>query len=194
MLVETHCKDDLDIIQQQIGSDDVYISGIVERCSHGFPRIILLDPLKEDNGSQELNYQAISNLMWLTCPYLNDKIHEMETAGLIGSITNFIQNDLTLKSMMKNAHANFYYLRNVIYKKFSRFTGSAFEGNITGILKNGIGGIKNLDTLKAVSAVILRFPLMISLILVRGMNVSLESRYALIPIGIKNSSFRTSPG
>ncbi len=148
MLYESHCKDDLDIIRQQLGSQDVFISGIVERCDYGFPRIVLLDPVKKDNGIKELNYQAISNLMWLTCPYLNDRIHELETEGLIRRITDFIQEDKTLKSMMRNAHANFYHLRNVIYKKFNRFAESALDGNIMRILKKGIGGIKDFDTLK----------------------------------------------
>ena len=145
MQIENHCENDLDIIKQQLNSKELYISGIVERCKFGYPRIVLLNPLKNINGIHELNYQAISNLMWLTCPYLNDKIHELENSGMISRITDFILQDITLHSMMKRAHANFYFLRNIICMKYADFSLSE---NSTDIFEKGIGGTSNLDTLK----------------------------------------------
>ena len=53
---------------------------------------------------------------------------------------------------------------------------------------------KNFENRSAVSAVILRFPWMISDILVWGRCVSFARRYAEIPKGLINSSFKISPG
>jgi hypothetical protein len=53
---------------------------------------------------------------------------------------------------------------------------------------------KYLLNLKAVSAVILRLPLIISEILVWGISISFASLYAVILKGIRNSSERTLPG
>lgn len=53
---------------------------------------------------------------------------------------------------------------------------------------------KYFEKRKAVSAVILRSPLMIAEILVCGIPVSLDSLYAEIPRGERNSSCKTSPG
>ncbi len=145
MDIETPCKNDLDIIKQQLNCKELFISGIVERCKFGYPRIVLLNPLTNTDGIHEINYQAVANLMWLTCPYLNDKIHELENTGLISRITEFILQDMALQGMMKRAHANFYFLRNVMCLKYAEL---ALTENSAGIFKKGIGGIKNLDTLK----------------------------------------------
>ena len=109
-----YTQNDIDLIKWQLGSNDVYLYGIIERCIHGFPKVILLDPVKVINGEKELNYEAISNIMWLTCPYLNDRIHDLENSGFIKSITDTIQNDVTLRSLMRKAHARFYFLRSII--------------------------------------------------------------------------------
>ncbi len=53
---------------------------------------------------------------------------------------------------------------------------------------------KNLDRRKAVSAVILRLPLIIYNILVRDIFISLDNLYAIIPNGSKNSSLNISHG
>ncbi len=138
-------ENDLSIIQNQLKRTDPQIKGVVERCRYKNPRIVLLNPIKEEDENDELNYQALSNLMWLTCPYLNDKIHELETQGVISRITNFIQHDSTLRSMMRSAHANFYFLRNFIFFKYAQ---SSIMSKPEGVFKNGIGGIRNLETLK----------------------------------------------
>ncbi len=142
---EDYSQSDHELIKQQLGCKKLFVKGIIERCSFKHPRIVLLNPVNEENENGELNYQAISNLMWLTCPYLNDKIHEFETQGLITSITDLIQHDSMLSSMMRSAHANFYFLRNLI---FSKYAHSAIVSRPEDIFKNGIGGTSNLDTLK----------------------------------------------
>ena len=53
---------------------------------------------------------------------------------------------------------------------------------------------KNFEKRSAVSAVILRFPWIISDILVWERCVAFASRYAEIPKGLINSSFKISPG
>ena len=145
MLFERHCEKDVNIIKKQLGCKDVYIGGIIERCKYGFPRIILLNPIRENQKSKELNYAAVSNLMWLTCPYLNNRIHELETSGLIGRLTDFIQHDTTLNLLMRKAHANFYFLRNAVC---TMFAGSSYEGERIGVFKRGVGGIRDIRTLK----------------------------------------------
>lgn len=145
MKFESYSQEDLDVIKNQLSSNDLHIKGIVERCKYGHPRIVLLNIVKEFDDTSKLNYQALSNLMWLTCPNLNNKIHDFENQGLISKITNFIRQDTALRSMMKSAHANFYFLRNFV---FSEHSESILTGKPESVFKNGVGGIQNLDTLK----------------------------------------------
>ena len=145
MLFQDYTESDLITIERQLGSDNLFIRAIVGRCRHGHPRVVLLDPCIKGDDSEKLNYQAISNLMWLTCPYLNKKIHNLENDGYIQKISNFIKSDNAYKSLMKAAHANFYFLRNYVYWKYVKKTG---DDKPMDLFTKGIGGIRELDSLK----------------------------------------------
>ena len=142
---EQYNECDIAHIQRQLGREKINIGGIIERCEYGFPAIMLLSPEVEINGKMETNYEAISNLMWLTCPYLNDKIHKLESTGLIKTISNLIQSENKMTLSMNKAHANFYFLRGVIFKNL---VGTSFWQKQIGLFNTGIGGIRDKKTLK----------------------------------------------
>ena len=54
-----------------IRKEDIY--GIAARCVHGFPQVVVLNPVK-DASSGELNPDALDNILWLTCPAIYSKI------------------------------------------------------------------------------------------------------------------------
>jgi len=141
-------QNDLNVIKWQLNSDSVNMTGIVRKCVYGYPSIILLNPVESisPNGKKKLNFMAISNPLWLTCPFLNKKIHEFESIGYIKKITNLINSDRSLIELMKNAHANYYYLRRNLYsREFGEISSLEFN---TKILNSGIGGIKEIDNIK----------------------------------------------
>jgi hypothetical protein len=145
LLFQNYTETDLITIERQIKSNNLFIRAIVERCKYGYPKIVLLDPSLQEGSPVMLNYQSLSNLMWLTCPYLNNEIHELENEGYIKKISDFINNDNDFKALMKSAHANFYFLRNYIYWKYVKKTT---DGKPMDIFTKGIGGIRELDSLK----------------------------------------------
>lgn len=145
LLFQDCTESDLVKIKRQIGSSDLFIRAVIERCKYGFPKVVLLDPCMNEEAPGMLNYQALSNLMWLTCPYLNREIHNLENDGYIQKISDFINNDNAYKSLMKTAHANFYFLRNYVYWKYVK---KISEGKPMDLFTKGIGGIRDLDTLK----------------------------------------------
>lgn len=150
ILIFQDCTEsDLVIIERQIGSSELFIRAIVERCRYGQPKVVLLDPCMKEGTSGMLNYQALSNLMWLTCPYLNKQIHNLENDGYIQKISDFINNDNVYKSLMKAAHANFYFLRNYVYWKYAKKSG---DDKPMDLFTKGIGGIRELETLKCLHA------------------------------------------
>ena len=137
---EEYTPEDVNIIKWQLGCRVVNISAVVERCKYGFPQIILLNPLESDKDALKLNYESISNIFWLTCPYLNNRIHELEDRGAIKKISDDINSDTELRLKMNDAHDNFSFLRKIIYLG----TGLSVEID----LNRGVGGIRNIDTLK----------------------------------------------
>lgn len=137
------------IIQWQLGVDSVYLAGVIERCDYGYPRIMLLNPVAEDDEEGKLNYSAISNCLWLTCPYLNDRIHRLEQSGLITDIAEFIRSDNELMARMNNAHARFYFFRKNLYGKY--YTEEVPQ-EILHIFNSGVGGIRDIAMIKCLHA------------------------------------------
>jgi hypothetical protein len=137
---------DYKTIGRQIGNREVNCGGIIQRCFYGCPRIILLNPVKcGGDGKSALNYESISNVMWLTCPYLNRKIHEIENRGYIEKIGFFLKEDRLLTEKMSNAHAHYFYIRKRIYRDF--FNDLFPESEIK-VFNTGIGGVRDPSSIK----------------------------------------------
>lgn len=134
---------DIETVKRQLGIKSVSIRNIIERCKHGYPQVVLLNPSVSVDNNPVLNYQSIINILWLTCPYLNYRIHELEDKKFVKRIEGIIEQDFELNLKMRNAHANFYFMRNML----CRGAGISAEEHNDLFIK-GIGGIKNLKTLK----------------------------------------------
>lgn len=133
-------------IKWQLHTDDVYCGAIVCRCSYGFPKIILLDPVTDHaNFNKTLNYESISNILWLTCPFLNKQIHELENSGAIEKIQKYINSERPLREEMSDAHAHYYYLRKRVY---NAFFGEIYPEEQIKVFNTGIGGIRDTDSVK----------------------------------------------
>ncbi len=147
MIKDSVVDRDIEVLQCQLERDFVNPADILERCVWGFPRLILLNPLIRDRETKDLHvdFQALSNLIWLTCPYLNTEIHEIESHGYIDRIEDFIQSDRELETRMKNAHAHYYHLRKSLFRNYM---GNISSLELNDIFNSGIGGITEIDHIK----------------------------------------------
>lgn len=136
-------------IRWQLESDNVNIAGVVERCNYGYPRIMLMHHGKNPAEGAAMNYGALSNLIWLTCPFLNEKIHRLEDRGFIEKISEFVNNDQDLSSLMIRAHAHFYYFRKAV---FNRYVGPVMPLDKMKPVNSGIGGTADVNKLKCLHA------------------------------------------
>ncbi len=144
---ENYTETDLELIKKQLDSREIYICGIFNRCRFGFPQIIFLNPVKKIWGRESLNYEAISNILWLTCPYLNKRIHELENATYIKKIKELIQNNPLFAERMLDAHADYFYMRDFIFQRYIH-SGFSIDEKFTGLFRTGIGGIRDLSAIK----------------------------------------------
>ncbi|HNR89362.1 MAG TPA: DUF501 domain-containing protein [Spirochaetota bacterium] len=135
---------DIAVVKWQLGSDSVSIRAIIERCEYGHPRIVLLDPLG-GAGPDAFNYESVANVMWLTCPYLNERIHAIESDGMVSKVAEFINQDRALVTSMSGAHAHFYFFRKNLFE--SLFHGSIPSDRLE-LFDAGIGGIRDTDHIK----------------------------------------------
>ena len=147
MIIEynNYTGSDVGVLKWQLGSKEVRVCSILERCLHGFPRIILLSPVKSGLSGDKLQHESLSNILWLTCPYLNDKIHNIENLGYISRISRFVSNNQQLKERMSAAHSHFYYLRKRLYRDFFK---DLYPEKLIGLFNTGVGGVKDSSSLK----------------------------------------------
>ncbi len=142
-------ENDKEVIKWQLNSSDLNnIAGIVYKCVHGYPAVILLQPYDCDKKKEDkkINYMAVANPLWLTCPYLNRKIHDLESDGYIKKISSFLSDERSTMNTMKNAHAHYYYLRRKLYSRaFGQISSIDFSNKV---LHSGIGGISDISNLK----------------------------------------------
>jgi len=133
----TVSKDDLEIIEKQLGRIVSNVLNVEERCIYGYPQVIKSFPLKDG--------KPFPTLYWLTCPYLVEEASKLEAQGKITEIEKIIQNDPELRMQMIRAH------KEEIEKRMKILEGELnfLSKNIIKKLKEtGIGGIKNFSTIK----------------------------------------------
>lgn len=141
MTAEPPTHDDVRVIQQQINAKAVNPYAIIVRCAYTFPMLIV----QKINSAGSLQFQHLANPIWLTCPYLNEKIHILETDGYIQKIKQYMDDDRIMTMHMHDAHAEFYYLRKRLYH---RQFNTPYPEKLTPHFNLGIGGIQDIRQLK----------------------------------------------
>jgi len=135
--------DDHEVLKWQLNSNSIRLLKVLTRCRYGFPVTILLDPVKEND---DIDYKSISNPLWLSCPFLNKKIHELESNSYIIEVKSFIDSDPQFVEIMRDAHVNYYFLRRSIFNLNHKLEESF--GSYEKILNTGVGGTKDIEHIK----------------------------------------------
>lgn len=138
MVIISIKKNDLKIILKQLNINKIEnINEITVKCSFGFPQLIKSYPLK--------NNKPFPTLYWLTCPYLCRISGDLESKNYIDFFQNLVNNDKDFKKQYISAHENDIEERlNLINEDINNLT----ENMKNKLIKTGIGGIKNYETIK----------------------------------------------
>ncbi len=150
--IGNHSEKDREVVKKQLDTEDLVMGGVLKRCVYGYPEIILLLPVEQcdphHHGTEKSRdlYRSFSNFLWLTCPYLNKKIHELESQGLVNKISDYIQDDNKMRYLMNKAHASYYFYRKRICQQYADMCGHPEDAVCMN--NTGIGGIHNTDFLK----------------------------------------------
>lgn len=136
------CDDDIEIVHRQLAAKrkkDVLC--IAKRCKFGYPSAVILNPLSDG----QINMENLSSPLWLTCPWLNYEIHELENRGYIKKINELILSDRDFLYKMMESHAHFYFFRRSLCLKAG---GAEFLEKTINFFNRGIGGIQNIMYIK----------------------------------------------
>jgi hypothetical protein len=142
--IEKPSKRDAITLSRQCGKNMARIYGIAVRCPNGYPQVVIMNPVCTDRHN-EINYDALANIVWLTCPAMKKKIEELERRGMIAKIEQMLEKSRELASKMNDAHAHFYFFRKEIFRSI---TGGDFSIEILPYFDTGIGGIKDVKMVK----------------------------------------------
>jgi len=130
-------KEDLKIIEKQLGRCVSNVLTIEKRCIYGYPQVIKSFPLKDG--------KPFPTIYWLTCPYLVEEVSKLEAQQKIAEIEKIIQNDPGLKQQMIRAH-------EVEIEKRMKLLGEKIislpENMIKKLKETGIGGIEDFSKIK----------------------------------------------
>lgn len=130
-------KEDLEIIEKQLGRCVSNVLTIGKRCIYGYPQVIKSFPLKDG--------KPFPTLYWLTCPYLVEEVSKLEAQQKITEIEKIIQNDPELKRQLVRVH-------QVEIEKRMKLLGEKInslpENMIKKLKETGVGGIENFSSVK----------------------------------------------
>ncbi|MBN1500893.1 MAG: DUF501 domain-containing protein [Spirochaetes bacterium] len=144
ILVENVSPEDAVVLKKQLNTSELYVFGIAKRCIYGYPSIAVLNPVFDDS-EKTINYTALKNTLWLTCPFLNRKIHTLEGEGNISKIQSFLNSDREFLGKMQDANAHYYFFRKEVYFESSRLE---FNDSLAESFNSGVGGIKDVSSIK----------------------------------------------
>ncbi|MBN2436228.1 MAG: DUF501 domain-containing protein [Spirochaetes bacterium] len=139
---DTATDEDRRVTGCQINRKNADPYGIIHRCPWNFP-VAVSQKIIDSDGN--LHYGNLSNPLWLTCPYLNYEIHELENEGMIRAVNEFILTDREAMERMQDAHAHFYYYRKHLYRHQS---GGGISDSLIENFNVGIGGISDTRFIK----------------------------------------------
>lgn len=136
---------DLKVVEAQLGRKITGLLRVVRRCSWGYPQVILCFPLNKG--------KPFPTLYWLTCPYLNDKVGELESKGLIEELSRLASSDALFGKMLREAHVDYASKRLSLLKDGIReYLEKKLPSYFEAIKDRGIGGVSDWWGVKCLHA------------------------------------------
>ncbi|MGM0501309.1 MAG: DUF501 domain-containing protein [Bacillota bacterium] len=141
--IEMVSKQDKQVLQKQLGRTPRNIVEIVVKCSAGFPQVFVTAPILNDSDN------IFPTTFWLSCPELNYRIAKLEDQGFVRTIKEKIDQDLKLKSRLKQAHQDYAtYRTNLMSSEQLEELKDKNEGQYRVIKESGVGGIMDFAGIK----------------------------------------------
>lgn len=136
---------DLEIVRWQIGKRISGFLRVIKRCSWGYPQVILCYPLKEG--------KPFPTLYWLTCPYLNKYVGELESKGTISSFLKLVKINEDFKNKLEEANKSYAQQRVSLLSDYIRnFLKVRFPSYWEAIQERGVGGVMESEGVKCLHA------------------------------------------
>ena len=141
---EKATDDDITFLEKNSCGAAVPIYGVAVRCSCGFPQVVILNPVV-DAQTGDLNFKALANILWLTCPKVHTEISQLEQTGAMNRMQQMLAHDRIFANDMADAHAHYYFFRKEIFRLI---TGHDYYEEQIHFFDAGIGGVHDVKQVK----------------------------------------------
>ena len=130
-------KEDIAIINSQLGRAPEGIIEATKRCVYGFPQVIMVFPYIDGRG-------LFPTLYWLTCPHLRKSVANLENNGFIAAFRDMIIENCDFRDKLISCDKLYREERVKIVKHLDE-DGRVSQKDLALLSEVGIGGCK--DTL-----------------------------------------------
>jgi hypothetical protein len=128
-----------ELIARQIGRAPRGEYTIVQRCPHGFPRVLRVPPLVDG--------APFPTLYWLSCPFLCRAVSDLEAAGWVSRLEKRATEEPDLRVALERAHEAYIAERRRFLSAEAE-DALAARGRLRLLDERGIGGIADRARLK----------------------------------------------
>ncbi len=131
-----------ELIRNQLNRKPDNLIGISRECPFAKPAVIITLPYKKETG-------VFPTTFWLSCPYLVEEVSRLEDSGLIGKMTDKLQNDNQFRAEMEEAHQDYARRRmSLLQDKMKETVREEAPGILTVLQESGVGGIQDKEGIK----------------------------------------------
>ena len=125
---------DLELVKSQLGRNITGFLKVAKRCRWGYPQVIMCYPLNKG--------RPFPTLYWLTCPYLNKHVGELESKGKIEEFGRLALHDPDFGEELRQAHREYASERfSLLGVGVRKHLEERFPSYLEVIRSRGIGGV-----------------------------------------------------
>lgn len=134
---------DLEVVSKQLGREPSGLIGIGDRCSYGYPTVLITKPLIINSAG---SYEVFPTLYWLSCPWRKERIAKIESRGYVKRLESELKSDRELRIRYREAEERYIAAqRGLLSDREEKFIQ---EHDLEGAISRGIGGIESDENLK----------------------------------------------
>ncbi|MEJ6952140.1 DUF501 domain-containing protein [Natronospora cellulosivora (SeqCode)] len=135
-------KNDINVIEFQLGRKADNFSQVVKYCPFNKPAVLMTLPYSKENGVFPTTY-------WLSCPYLNKELAKLEDDGIIKDLSEKIKDSNQLREELMKTHLRYAKERFRLLGKSDLEDIERKSSRIKDVLKeSGVGGIMDKEGIK----------------------------------------------
>ena len=136
---------DAEVVSRQLRRPPRHLLGVVRRCPAECPRVVVNHPLPREEDDEAF----FPTVFWLTCPWEVERVHHLESRGLIHRLQEAVQSRPHFSDLVQDAHQEYIFLRLSLLEPAARLSVRREHSVVARRLASlGVGGTADFRAVK----------------------------------------------